>query len=291
MRNLTKLLLFSTLLFLSCAENELIPETENPVSNEPPIRNEPKDFPVTETAEPFVLIHDKGFEAMLIFRSIDSDNQINGKVSVEDLERVTSISSENIGRFYMEKKLFIEKMYKEFPKIISFDDIKNVRNLKVLETYGGEHLDLSHNLDLEEIRLVMPGIKTINLKNLNKLKKIDFSPAPGTGWYPPEYIDNIHNFKEIDVSDNVALEVFKYYASAPTFDLSKNVNLRELHLTSRGYMDTVLDLSNNKLLEVLDCSDLSSLKEVLVSKEVMAKINPSNGKWKKPEAAIWKIKN
>lgn len=291
MRNLTKLLLFSTLLFLSCAENDLIPETENPVGNEPPIRNEPKDFPVTETAEPYVLIHDKGFEAMLIFRSIDSDNQINGKVSVEDLERVTSISSENIGRFYVEKKLFIEKMYNEFPKIISFDEIKYVHNLKVLETYGGEHLDLSHNLDLEVIRMPMPGIKTINLKNLKKLKKIDFYPTPGIGWWPPEYIHNIHNFKEIDVSDNVALEVFKYYASAPTFDLSKNVNLRELHLTSRGYMDTVLDLSNNKLLEVLDCSDLSSLKEVLVSKEVMAKINPSNGKWKKPEAAIWKIKN
>lgn len=291
MKNLSKLLLISIVFFVSCAKSDIIAVPEPVVVEPEPVAQEPVDFPVTETREPFALISDRGFEAMLIYYDIDSDNQINGKVSLVDLENAVRLSRQNVTNFQREKRAFIEREYNGIPKIDSFDEIKLLSNLRILETYGGSnHLDLSHNLDLEEIQIFMPAIKTIDLKNLKKLKKIDFYPAVGVGYWPLSYLENIKNFKEIDISDNVALEVFKYYASAPTLDVSKNVNLRELYLTSKAYEDTVLDLSNNKLLEVLDCSGLPSVKEVLVSKEVMDKINDSDGKWKKPEGAEWKVK-
>lgn len=299
MKNQTKLLFFSTVLFVSCSDNKTIPEPVV-VEPDPVVVQEPIRFTVTETKEPFVLINDRGFEAMLIYYDIDSDNQINGKVSQADLEKVVILTNQNTTNYQREKRAFVEKEYNGIPKIVSFNDVQALPNLKILEGYGGgDHLDLTHNRDLEEIQMFMPAIKTIDLKNLKKLKKIDFYPAVGVGYWPLYYLENIKNFKEIDISDNVALEIFKYYASAPTFDLSKNVNLRELYLTSRAYKDTVLDLSHNKALEIIDCTGLPSVKEILVSKEVIAKINEELQSlpvgsysmfWKKPEGAVWKVK-
>jgi len=288
MRNVAMLLLVGAVLFQSCSnKGDLpIPEPVEEIPNQ--VIHEPRSFPVSETKQPFAELSDKGFEAMLIFYEIDSDNQINGKVSLEDLKKVTTLTFQyQPDVTYREKRAFIERTYGEIPKMSSFDDIKLLSNLRMLGSYAGKHLDLSNNLELEEIQLYVPAIKTINLQNLKKLKKIDFYPPIGVGYIPSP---NIRDFKEIDLTDNTALEVLKYYGNAPTLDLNKNVNLREAYLHSAEFKQTTLDLTKNTKLEILDCTGLFSVKEILITQETLDKISKSPENWKKPQDAVWKVK-
>lgn len=273
------------ILITSCTETEDPFVTEQPEPDKPVqiVHEEiPLDFPVTETKEPYFTVADKGFEALLIVLNVDTDHQINGKVSESDILKVKDLqhilnSGPNL------KAEFIKRKYGEMPKIVDFDDISHLTNLRTLGVHGGQNIDLSMNSNLEEINWKGGlGFETLNLSNLDKLKIVQC--------YAPIMPHRSGDPGEVLLKNNSSLELFEYYGHAGSIDLSQTPNLKSLTFNSWAYKDSVIDLSNASHLEQVYIGNLNrKAVKVLVSPKTMEKIksNPSN--FYIPETAIWAV--
>ncbi|ADQ16049.1 hypothetical protein Lbys_0258 [Leadbetterella byssophila DSM 17132] len=278
--------LLLAILITSCAETEnpFVPEEpkpENPVQivDEP----DPVDFQVTETKEPYFTIADKGFEALLIVLNIDTDNQINGKVSQADVLNVKDLRH-NLNGSPNLKAEFIKQKYGAMPTIKDFDDIRHFKNLQNLGVHGGKTIDLSLNANLEKIEWTGGlGFETLNLTNLDKLKIVQC--------YAPMMPHASGDPGEVQLKNNTSLEVFEYYGHANSIDLSQAPNLKILIFNSWSYQDSVVNLLNTTHLDKVHIG-ITNRKgvKVLVSPQTMEKIktNPSN--FHIPETAIWTVR-
>lgn len=278
--------LLLAILITSCTDTEIpsLPEEPKPekpvqIGNEQP----PVDFPVTETKVPYFTIEDKGFEALLIVLNVDTDNQINGKVSREDVLSVKDLKHILNGGPNL-KAEFIRRKHGEIPKIIDFMDIKYLANLQTLGVHGGQNINLSMNANLEEINWKGGiGFETLNLSNLDKLKKVQcYAPMMPHGSGDPG---------EVQLKNNTSLEVFEYYGHANSIDLSESPNLKRLIFNSWAYRDSVVNLLNTAHLEevAIGISNVKGLK-ILISSQTMEKIKAKPSNFRIPETATWTVK-
>lgn len=286
MKNAHLIVLLWAILAISCTDTETPfvpeqPETAKPVQ----IVHEqkPVDFPVTETREPYFTIADEGFEALLIALNVDTDNQINGKVSEADILSVKDLKHILNGGPNL-KAEFIKRKYGEMPGIKDFDDISHFANLQNLGVHGGKTIDLSRNTNLEKIEWTGGlGFETLNLNNLDKLKIVQC--------YAPMMPHRSGDPGEVQLKNNSSLEIFEYYGHANSIDLSQTPNLKRLIFNSWKYRDSVVNLLNTKHLEQVHIG-ITNMKgvKVLVSPQTMEKIksNPSN--FHIPETAIWTVR-
>jgi hypothetical protein len=280
MKNLSKLLLLSIAFFVSCAKSENITVLEPVVVEREPVAQEPVDFPVTETREPYFTIDDKGFEALLILYNVDTDNQINGKVSEEDILTVKDLGYILNGSPSL-KAEFIKDRYGEIPKIVDFSDIRHFSNLRYLGVHGGTEINLAMNSNLEKIEWIGGvGFKTLDVRELSKLKIIQCYPSTlGT-----------HQPGEIQLKNNNGLEVIHYSGTTTAMDFSQAPNLKELSFSTQGSVDSVLDLSKNIHLEkiTINFRNPNNVK-VRISPETMKKVNSDPLRFKIPATAIWTL--
>jgi|GEM_PF-1908493 len=256
----------------------------------PKIEHPPISFPVSETKEPYFELQDAGFEALLIILSIDSDNQINGKVSREDLTKLKEFTHTSpVYPFHpivkKQKTEFLERNYGVIPSIVSFDDIRYMENIKTLEVHAGKSIDLSHNTSLERISWINPTFDTLDLRGLQNLKHMEFISQ----YY---YGEGSKNTGEVLLGSNSSLEVFKYWGVTTQIDLTSAVNLKTLYLQATQYSEPVLDLSKNVNLEEVSIYVGNSLNpiKVLISPESRARMDRQPDKWKKYEKLEWVVK-
>ena len=287
MKKLSLVILLISIIF-SCTDSwvhpwpDTIAEQEEP---KPKIEHPPIDFPVSETKEPYFEVIDAGFEALLIILSIDSDNQINGKVAQSDVLSINEFTHTSpiypLHPIVKDQKVdFLKRKYGEVPEIKSFNDIQYLQNIRNLELFIGKNLDLSHNKELERISVWSPAFDTLNLRGLEYLKEVEFK-------IPPMPTRNVPG--EVLLGSNKSLEIFKYWGRATAIDLSSALNLKVLHLGIPDYADSLLDLSKNLHLEELVVHG-NKLKKVFVSPETKAKIELDPSKWRKTEHIEWVVK-
>ncbi len=277
----------------SCTDDSWVhpwPDTAvEPEEPKPQIVHPPIDFPVSETKEPYFELQDPGFEALLIILSIDSDNQINGKVAREDLLSVKEFTHTSpvypLHPIVKNQKVdFLTRKYGAIQAIESFDDIKYLEKIKVLEMFGGKNVDLTYNKALEEINWRASRFDVLDLRGLENLKVVylGMSPMP-TGYGSPG---------KVLLDLNRSLEVFKYWGNTSTIDFRTAPNLKVLHFSDGGlYSDTVLDLSGNKHLEEVSVhmGNRRNIK-VLISPESKARMELEPGRWWKNEYLEWVVK-
>jgi hypothetical protein len=275
-----------SILFLSCKERvePTSPELPPAGTKDPLINQSHTDFPIYETKEPYFEIKDKGFEALLIMWSIDSDNQINGKVAHKDV-----LEMEKFGHKYPEHqdlpwllRLFLERKHGAIPALDSFKDVKYFKNIKSIESLSKGNNDLTQNTALEKIELYLGKFESLDLRGLTKLKSVVFKypPMPPVG-YPGE----------IYLANNTSLEVFQYMGDARSIDFSAAPNLKQIHFSSYHYADSVIDLSNNIHLDKVFIGQMLRDATVLVSMTTMEKVKKdTSGNFQIPDNVEWKVK-
>lgn len=264
---------------------DTIAEKEEP---KPQIEHPTIAFPISETKTPYFELKDAGFEALLIILSIDSDNQINGKVAEKDLASINDLS--HTSPIYPlhpivkeQKRDFLLRKYGEIPTIESFDDVKHLQSLKNLELWGGNSMNLTENQQLERISIRSASFQTIDLSNLAKLKEVEFKwpPMPSSFTLPGD----------VKLDNNPALEVFKYTGQAKSLNLNTSPNLKILHFSSSAYGADTLDISHNKLLEEVNVFTGNKPTTVFISAESKRKIDQDSTQWLKGNLMKWKVKH
>lgn len=112
------------------------------------------------------------------------------------------------------------------------EDFESIKDLSCNKKNISE-VDLSNLINLENLELMYNNIKTINLSNNTKIKKI--------------VLEN-NQISQIDLSKNVNLEhISLSYNKLSNINLENNINLKELWLNDT--LISNINLSNQKLLE------------------------------------------
>lgn len=273
----------------SCKVNVEPPTPELPIGGKLPIDLEGLEysFPSSDTKEPYVLISNKEEEAWLIAHGIDWDNQINGKVAVDNLMAIEKLEpSQNSYQINLtsKKSNFLRLKYTDLEKI-SFPEnlniFENLRKYQDISSY--EEIDFTQNSNIEEITVSFD--KKINVNGLKKLEVLQILP-----WsMPPTKVLN----DDMDFSTNIELKELWYNGVGKMFDFTNNTKLESIKLLSKNV--ETLDLSQNSNLRLIDVRLSSNLKTIYVSPETLVKINASTEwidiqNWQKPENAVWKVK-
>jgi len=279
------ILIAVVLAVVSCKENNNVPEPAVPVSKEDSIKA--LLLKPVPTKEPYITLEDDGFEAELIAQGIDTDNQINGRIALEDVGK-----TENFGRpvviqpnskeaeyykpmltRYTEVMPLLKKEFKGKTGteliVKQITDINKFKKLKYLYLNFSinpvDSLDLSANTQLEIFETSDAQIKVINFDNCKQIKKINF----GYSTHPLK-TTILH---KIYVSKCPGLEYLSYNGDPRTLDISLNTNLKYLQIVNRGDLNPLklekLDLCNNPHLASLFV-EVSYYKDVYLSKGVYA---------------------
>ncbi len=259
-------------------------------------------FTATTKAVTFVNIPDANFEKFLIYRKIDKDSIVNGRMNIDDAKGVKEI---NISRYGIIKSIagieaFTDIQYLNcyFNQIKDLDISKNI-NLQTLYCDNNQlkDLDISKNINLQTLYCSdnqlkdLDVSKNINLQNLscghNQLKELDISKNVNLqdlycGYNPFTVLDvskniNLQNLscgdnqlKDLDVSKNINLQFLTCpYTQLKSLDVSKNINLQTLWCV--GNPLTNLDVSKNINLQILNCFH-SQLTNLDVSKNINLRI-------------------
>lgn len=160
-------------------------------------------------------IPDASFEQWLINASIDSDGIVNGQILTSDAEEVTEI--------YIDGSL-------AFPNITDFTGLEDFASLERLEIFFTDitELDVTHNLQLKELRCGSNFISEIDLSANSLLEIIDISTGGDVGpWNVIQKLDlssnpNIHMVKASDCTD---LEVINLRNGANNENMEINLNI------------------------------------------------------------------
>lgn len=253
---------------VSCDEKGSTLGPKKPISREDSIKIEL--LKPSPTKEPYIVLEDAGLEAELIAQGKDTDNQINGKISVEDADRIEilgkpvliEVNSEEASYYgpiysrYFEVMPILKKEYKEKTGteliVKKLSDVNAFKNLiKLYITFPTETIDslsLSANNRLEVFETFDTRIKVIDFNGCQQIKKINFtkSPHPLVG----NLLDKIH------ISQCSKLEYLSFVSvDLRNLDISKNVNLKHLELQTMSSPPQTevekLDLCNHSRLEYL----------------------------------------
>jgi hypothetical protein len=253
------------------------------------------------TKEPYIILEDAGLEAELIAQGKDSDNQLNGKISVEDADGI-----EILGRplrlivnspepqydwsysRYFEVMPILKKEYKEetgseliVKKLSDVNAFKNLKKLYIVfPTEVIDSLNLSANSRLEVFETVDTQIKVVDFNGCEQIKKIEFMRSP----HP---LVNTNLLDRIHISQCSTLEYLSFAGKAPkSLDISENVNLKHLEIqamSSPGQIEVEkLYLCNHPHLEYLRVisgyyQSIYLAKNVYTLYEISKQQNASNG--------------
>jgi len=202
----------------------------------------------------WVPVPDSTFEALLVARNIDTDGQVNGRITKADAQAVT--------RLIMDDESLTDLTGIEaFTNLIELDCSDN--NLT--------SLDISENILLQKLDCNTNALSSLNVDANTNLIELNCS-------------DN--NLTSIDISNNISLTSFVCGSNTlNTIDLSNNTNLERLNLYNIGI--TTLDLSNNTNLIVvrvhknnltaLDISANPNINYLFCSDNNLSSLNIKNG--------------
>lgn len=270
MKYLTLIFVYS-LLILSCKKEQVTTLPITPKADPDSLLNTLLKPQITET--PAIELEDKGFENVLIALGIDTDNQINGKISEKDVnetkifglpEIITEspiYDSSTPSRYAMVRDYFKSKGTEL--SIHNLTDIAKFKNLREIRIPFGITkqiglIDFSANKQLEIFTIWDSQIRKINFNGCPKMKRILFyySAHP----YPITILDKIY------INECSNLEALLYNGDPRTLDVSKNTNLRYLEIVQRGdigdsYNTPIgeLNLCNNTKLEGLKVLDYKKI--------------------------------
>jgi hypothetical protein len=269
----------------SCSDEGSAPEPLEPLSKEDSIKI--TLLKPSPTKEPYILLEDAGIEAELIAQGLDTDNQINGRISVEDADNIELFSRPFNMSFYVDQSEYLrlmlnryyevmpilEKEYKEKNgselTVNSLDDVNKFKNLRFLfigfPTEIIDSLNLSSNSQLEAFETWDTQIKVIDFSNCKQIKRIDF----GFYMHPIKIIrlNNIH------ISQCLNLEYLRYTGDPRLLNISQNTKLKHLEIIRRGNLSNLeiekLDLCNHSYLESLQ-ERTGFYKNIYLAKNVYA---------------------
>ena len=264
------LFFFSIAVFavVSCDQSGSALGPEEPISREDSIKI--ALLKPSPTKEPYIILEDAGLEAELIAQGKDTDNQMNGKISVEDADKIEilgkpvllDVNSEEAAYYgpiysrHFEVMPILKKEYKEktgkeliVKKLSDVNAFKNLKKLYVtFPTETIDSLSLSANSLLEVFETFDTQIKVIDFNGCQQIKKINFtrSPHPLKG----NLLDRIL------ISQCSKLEYLSFVGEdLRNLDISRNVNLEHLEIqTMSSPIQTEvekLDLCNHPRLEYL----------------------------------------
>ena len=195
-------------------------------------------------------VPDDNFEQALIDLGYDSGT-LDDYVPITNITEVESLTISNknianlIGIAYFFKLHTLDANSNTFTTELNLSNNVNLENLN-LELCGLPTLELSLNYKLRTLNIKKNNLSTINLSNNVNL----------LGFYADH-----NDLTTIDVSRNIKLQTFSVRgASFTSIDLSKNSVLRSLYLQESDIEN--LDLSNNKNLRTValfGCNQLQSL--------------------------------
>lgn len=275
MKYLTLILVYS-LLIISCKKEQVTTLPITPKADSDSLLNTLLKPQITET--PAIELEDKGFENVLIALGIDTDNQINGKISEKDVNETkifgfpglmpvgdslfdakygATIKRYSIIAVYLRKKYGTELSINKLTDIAKF---KNLREIYINATITTQidSVDFSANKQLEIFRISHIQIRKINFNGCPKMKRILFPSAPHPIYIP--ILDKIY------INECSNLEALLYNGDPRTLDVSKNTNLRYLEIVQRGdigdsYNTPIgeLNLCNNTKLEGLKVLDYKKI--------------------------------
>ncbi|SEL86878.1 hypothetical protein SAMN04487910_3545 [Aquimarina amphilecti] len=203
----------------------------------------------TFTTSSLVNIPDANFEQALINFGTDTDNMINGQISIQDALAADFLSMNNAN---INDVTGIEA----FTNLISLScvgnnlttlNISKNTNLLTLNCSNNQltQLDLSNNTAIEDFNSFNNNLIQLDVTNNTNLKTLYAA-------------DN--QLTEIDISNNTSLIELSFQDNnLIAIDLTNNTNLEELFLDNNNL--TQLDVSNNSVLEQFECdnNDLSTL--------------------------------
>jgi hypothetical protein len=277
----------------SCSDNSSAPEPSEPLSKEDSIKI--TLLKPSLTKEPYVLLVDSGIEAELIAQGLDTDNQINGKISLADADKIrifgkpvyVTVANLEDPEFYSPAFFFryhtvmpiLKKEYQEktgselnVKELSDVNSFKNLRKLYVVfDTETIDSLSLSANEKLEVFGTLDTRIKIVDFNGCKQLKKIEFitSPHPRYGLLDKLYISQCSK-----------LEYLNYAGDPRTLNISQNTNLKYLEIRLRPNLHVSeieiaeLDLCNLPYLESLH-ERTGTYKNIHLSKNVYAHFEKS----------------
>jgi hypothetical protein len=273
----------------SCSDEGSVPEPPEPLSKEDSIKI--TLLKPSPTKEPYILLEDSGIEAELIAQGLDTDNQINGKISLADADKIelfgqpvsVIVANPEDPEFYSYEFYYryhtvmpiLKKEYKEktgseliVKELSDVNSFKNLRKLYVIfETETIDSLSLSANDKLEVFGTVDSRIRIIDFNGCKQLRKIQFitSPHPLYGGL----LDKLY------ISQCSKLEYLSYVGNPRTLNISQNINLKYLEISFRRGVHgsdieiEKLDLCNLPYLESLH-ERTGTYKNIYLSKNVYA---------------------
>ena len=210
---------------------------------------------INELTTDYVKIPDFSFESILIDLGIDSDGQVNQKMSKQDAEKIFKLDLSSL----------------DFGAIDDFTGIEAFTNLRSLTVtrHSIEHIDLSSNRELKMLNLVGNQLINIDLSNNTNLKLVDISYNELKSI---EGIPALSNLIELDLSGNLIEEIKIDNATLEKLQMTDN-ELITIDIAGASNVNSILLTNNN--LSTLDISANKKLESLLVSGNRIASIDVS----------------
>ena len=271
MKNLLYILILAFTL-LGCKE-ALKPVEVIPTPILPPVEIITIDTTAYATKEPFVNIKDRGFEAYLVVYGIDKDNQINGKLAVEDANQEIEYLFLNTN--YLTKKAlklyeflrikykletFVDNQYSssKLDKLViaNLDDLKSFPNVKYISTESvvADSVIISHENKITQVNIANKRTHYVNLNACKELSKLGIDIEDSDKELKLD-IKNLKNITSVNINGNVGF-----------IDFKNNENLIDLYLSRTklsGY-----DFSGVKNLKILYIQENLNMNELILPENI-----------------------
>ena len=198
----------------------------------------------------------EGLEYLPNLTTIDCHNELIESADLTQcpqLEKL-NLNSNNLTKLDVSKCPNLTELECNYNQLTSLD-VSNNTKLKILSCYENpiKSLDVSMCPDLEKLDCASLGSSTLETLTLGQKNALKELCCPSMA------------LKSVDVTGCPNLEgLDSGYASGGVIDLSKNPQLKSLHLY--GYKGNKLDLTHNTKLESLSCSQDSNLTSLDLSK-------------------------
>ena len=258
---------------LGCKE-ALKPVEVIPTPILPPVEIITIDTTAYATKEPFVNIKDRGFEAYLVVYGTDTDNQINGKISVEDADKVNDylmLSTINFDEKIKKKYAFLLNKYKlktfedngingkyYLDKFVvsNLDDLKVFPNLKSIfsESVVSDSVVISHENKITEVSIHNEKTHYVNIDGCKELTRLFVSGQ-----------DQKKKLK-LDIQNLKKLELLSLGGNMGFVNLRNNEKITNVSLIGTNFSN--YDFSEVKNLYSIFVNNSQILKKIMLPKSI-----------------------
>lgn len=213
-----------------------------------------KDDEITAPINDSIYIPDEQFESILIEQNIDSDGVVNQKISKEDASALTHLD------LYVSSS---DKYIKDLTGIEGF------ANLTYLSASGHliEHVDLSHNTQLDTVLLQANYLSDIDISKNTNLIYLDLQLNELQSIHG---LSKLKNLIKLDLSWNL-LDSLSFKNESIEVLLASHNHLKFFETKNAGNLKSII-LTSNRLSSV-DLSMLPLLETLLLSDNQIQAIN------------------